>query len=72
MQTDTAQGEWTQLKGKIREKWGKLKSEDLDALEADVIKGKGEQLAGKIQAAYGTAKEKAQDEIGKLKNACNC
>ena len=38
-------GNWKQLKGKVKEKWGKLTDDDLD-----VIEGRWEQLAGKIQA----------------------
>jgi uncharacterized protein YjbJ (UPF0337 family) len=54
MNENTLKGEWTQIKGKIREQWGKLTDDDLD-----VIAGKRDQLAGVLQKRYGSA----QDEI---------
>lgn len=47
-------GEWRQLRGKVKEQWGKLTNDDLD-----VIAGKRDQLIGTLQVRYG----KAQDEI---------
>lgn len=51
-------GEWNLIKGKIKEKWGKLTDDDLTE-----INGKREQLLGKIQKKYGLAKEKAEQEL---------
>lgn len=67
MNTDTMQGNWTQMKGKIKEKWGKLTDDDLK-----VIEGKNEQLAGKIQERYGLAKEKAQQAADEFYRSCGC
>ena len=58
MNQDTLQGQWTQLKGKVREQWGKLTSDDVDQ-----IQGRGEQLVGKIQERYGVAKDEAQRQL---------
>lgn len=58
MNKDILQGEWTQLKGKIREKWGKLTENDLTE-----INGKREQLIGKLQKAYGFTREKIEHEL---------
>jgi uncharacterized protein YjbJ (UPF0337 family) len=58
MNDDMFKGQWTQLKGAIREKWGKLTDDDLDQ-----VQGKSEQLVGKIQERYGYAKEEAQREF---------
>ena len=58
MNEDTLKGQWTQLKGRVREKWGKLTDDDLD-----VIAGKKDQLAGKLQARYGYAKDQAEKEL---------
>jgi uncharacterized protein YjbJ (UPF0337 family) len=55
MNTDRTSGNWKQLKGKIKEQWGKLTDDEVDQLE-----GKGEQLAGKIQERYGVAREEAE------------
>jgi uncharacterized protein YjbJ (UPF0337 family) len=55
MNRDQVQGNWKQLKGKAKEKWGKLTDDDLD-----VINGKRDQLVGKLQERYGFTKELAQ------------
>ena len=58
MNWDTIKGEWTQLKGKVREKWGKLTDNDLET-----IAGKKDQLVGKLQQRYGYEKEAAEKEV---------
>jgi uncharacterized protein YjbJ (UPF0337 family) len=58
MNWDRVQGQWKQLKGKIKTKWGKLTDDDLD-----VIAGRKDQLIGKIQERYGLKKEEAQKEV---------
>jgi uncharacterized protein YjbJ (UPF0337 family) len=63
MNWDTLQGNWMQVKGKIKEKWGKLTDDDLTA-----INGKRDQLAGKLQERYGYAKEKAEKELDEFAN----
>jgi uncharacterized protein YjbJ (UPF0337 family) len=55
MNRDTLSGQWMQLKGSVREKWGKLTNDDVDQ-----IHGKAEQLVGKIQERYGIARDEAQ------------
>jgi uncharacterized protein YjbJ (UPF0337 family) len=58
METDTIKGQWKQLKGKVKEKWGKLTDDDLTEVE-----GRRDYLIGRIQERYGIAKEKAADEV---------
>lgn len=58
MNEDQMKGEWTQLKGKVRERWGKLTDDDLD-----VIAGKREQLVGVLQKRYGVAKEDLEKQV---------
>ena len=58
MNEDTLKGQWTQLKGAVREQWGKLTNDDVDQ-----IQGKGEQLVGKIQERYGIARDEAQKQV---------
>ena len=58
MNRDTLNGQWTQLKGSVREKWGKLTNDDIDQ-----IHGKAEQLVGKIQERYGIARDEAQRQV---------
>ena len=60
MNWDQVAGNWKQLKGTVREKWGKLTDDDLD-----VVAGKRDQLLGKIQERYGITKEEAEKEFKK-------
>lgn len=57
MNKDIAQGNWTELKGKIKAQWAKLTDHDIDE-----AKGNLESISGKIQKTYGYAKEKAEKE----------
>jgi len=58
MNRDITQGNFTQLKGKIKEQWGKLTDDEIDELE-----GKSEILAGKLQERYGWNREQAEREV---------
>lgn len=58
MNQDTIEGNWKQMMGKVKEKWGKLTDDDLD-----VIAGKRDQLAGRLQERYGMAKEAAMKQV---------
>jgi uncharacterized protein YjbJ (UPF0337 family) len=58
MNWDRIEGKWRQLKGGVREHWGKITEDDLD-----VIAGKRERLAGKIQERYGIGKDAAERQI---------
>jgi uncharacterized protein YjbJ (UPF0337 family) len=58
MNWDTIKGQWKQLSGKIKEKWGKLTDDDLK-----VIAGKRDQLLGKLQQHYGYGKDQAEREL---------
>ena len=64
MNSDQLQGKWKQLKGSLKERWGKLTDQDLD-----VIAGKRDQLIGTIQERYGVAKEEAQKQVDDWKTA---
>ena len=63
MNTDWMEGNWNVVKGKVKEKWGKLTDDDID-----VIRGKRDQLIGAIQKRYGYARDQAEreaDEFGR-------
>lgn len=55
MNNDRAAGQWKQIKGNIKERWGKLTDDDLTQLE-----GSSEKLAGRLQERYGLAREEAE------------
>jgi uncharacterized protein YjbJ (UPF0337 family) len=55
MNWDQIAGQWKQLKGNVKEKFGKLTDDDLN-----MIAGKRDQFIGKIQERYGLAREEAQ------------
>jgi uncharacterized protein YjbJ (UPF0337 family) len=58
MNADQLQGKWKEIKGVVRERWGRLTDDDLD-----VIAGQQEQLIGRIQNRYGIAREEAQKQV---------
>ena len=58
MNRDRIEGNWKQLKGTIKEQWGKLTDDDLD-----VIAGKRDQLLGRIQERHGITKDEAEKQI---------
>jgi uncharacterized protein YjbJ (UPF0337 family) len=55
MNWDQVEGKWKQLRGEIKEHFGKLTDDDLQ-----VISGSREKFVGKLQERYGIAKEEAQ------------
>ena len=57
MDNDRIAGNWKQVKGKVKEQWGKLTDDDLD-----VVNGRAEQLVGRLQERYGLAKDAARKE----------
>jgi uncharacterized protein YjbJ (UPF0337 family) len=54
MNWDQTEGKWKQMKGSVKEHWGKLTDDDLT-----VIAGNRDKLIGKLQERYGIAKEEA-------------
>jgi uncharacterized protein YjbJ (UPF0337 family) len=58
MNWDQVKGNWTQMTGKVREKWGKLTDNELT-----VIAGQREQLVGVLQERYGYEKDIAEKEV---------
>ncbi|MGZ8137335.1 MAG: CsbD family protein [Methylococcaceae bacterium] len=58
MNWDQIEGNWKQLKGKIKEKWADLNDDELEE-----IAGKRDVLLGKIQEKYGIKKEEAEKQI---------
>jgi len=61
MNWDRIEGNWTQLKGKVKEQWGRLTDDDLD-----VVAGRKDQLVGRIQEQYGISREEAEKQVDRF------
>jgi uncharacterized protein YjbJ (UPF0337 family) len=61
MNRDILAGKWKEMKGRVKEQWGKITDDELDRAE-----GKAEQMVGLIQQRYGYTKEKAQEEYDRF------
>jgi uncharacterized protein YjbJ (UPF0337 family) len=55
---DTLAGQWKQVKGEIKSKWGQLTDDDLTKAEGDY-----EKLVGSIQTRYGYTRERVEREL---------
>lgn len=58
MNWDTVKGNWKQLSGKVRERWGELTDDEIEQ-----VRGDRDQLVGKIQERYGVSKEEAHKQV---------
>jgi uncharacterized protein YjbJ (UPF0337 family) len=58
MNWDRISGNWTQWKGRVRERWGKLTDDELD-----VVAGRRDELAGRIQQVYGLTRDEADRQL---------
>ncbi len=52
---DKLKGQWKQLTGKVKAKWGKLTDETAD--------GNSEYLEGRLQERYGIARDEARKQV---------
>jgi uncharacterized protein YjbJ (UPF0337 family) len=66
MNKDITQGNFKQLKGKIKQQWGKLTDDEIDEME-----GNAEILAGKLQERYGLAKDDAERQARDFRTSNN-
>ena len=67
MNKDIISGKWTQVKGQVKEKWGKITDDDLTRIE-----GVRDRLSGVIQERYGLAKEEAEKQLAEFEHHCKC
>lgn len=58
MNVEIIKGNWNRLKGKIKEKWGKITDDDVA-----YINGSYDILLGTIQKKHGHQKEQAEKEV---------
>jgi uncharacterized protein YjbJ (UPF0337 family) len=61
MNAQTMQGQWNQIRGEIKKKWGQLSDDDLRFTNGNV-----DQLVGKIQAKTGVAREAIEQYLTEL------
>jgi uncharacterized protein YjbJ (UPF0337 family) len=54
MNKDVLEGQWKQLRGKVKQQWGRLTDDELD-----MINGRYDELAGLIQERYGYSRDEA-------------
>lgn len=57
MNSDIIKGKWGQLKGQVKQRWGKLTDDDLKRIE-----GNFDQASGVLQERYGHTRELAERE----------
>jgi uncharacterized protein YjbJ (UPF0337 family) len=50
-------GKWKQMKGTVKQRWGKLTDDDLD-----YISGTRDKLIGRLQERYGINQQEAQKQ----------
>ena len=58
MNADIMEGKWKQMRGQMKEWWGKLTDDDFD-----VIAGKRDQLLGRIQERHGISRDEAEKQV---------
>ena len=58
MDWDRISGNWAHWRDRIRERWGRLTSDELD-----LVAGRRDQLVGRIQKAYGLERAEAERQL---------
>lgn len=66
MTWDRVQGNWTQAKGKVKERWGDFTDDELEQMA-----GQKDQLVGKLQEKYGIAKDEAERQADEFARQMN-
>jgi uncharacterized protein YjbJ (UPF0337 family) len=61
--SDMLRGNWMQIRGSVKQMWGKLTDDDLTQID-----GNKDKLVGKLQERYGYSKEKAEQEVNHFMN----
>ncbi len=58
MNKDIFEGKWEEVKGKVKQAWGKLTDDDLKQ-----IQGNQQEIFGKLQKHYGYSKDQAEKAV---------
>lgn len=61
MNRDELMGKWQQIRGRVKEQWGRLTDDELDQIE-----GNYDMLVGKIQERYGQSREEIESSIDSI------
>jgi uncharacterized protein YjbJ (UPF0337 family) len=64
MNDDVLKGNWKQMKGRLKQWWGRLTDDDVDR-----ISGNAEELIGVLQERYGYEREEAEAEVSRRMEA---
>ena len=64
MNWDQVEGKWKQMKGSVKQKWGKLTDDDLDYMA-----GSRDKFLGRLQERYGWSKDETQKHADEWLNA---
>jgi uncharacterized protein YjbJ (UPF0337 family) len=64
MNEDILKGQWTQLKGRVRQEWGRFTNDDVARID-----GNREILLGRLQELYGRTREEAEEEVEQFLSA---
>lgn len=60
MNKDIFEGKWKEMRGQVKEWWGKLTDDDLEQAA-----GNAEQIIGLLQQKYGYTRERAEEEFNR-------
>ena len=60
MNKDISEGNWKEMRGQVKEWWGKLTDDDLEQAA-----GNGEQIVGLLQQKYGYTRQHAEEEFNR-------
>ncbi len=58
MNTEIFKGQWNEVKGKLKQKWGELTDDDLKKIE-----GKNDEIYGILQKRYGQGKDEVNKQL---------
>jgi uncharacterized protein YjbJ (UPF0337 family) len=61
MNRDVLEGRWRQVRGEVKQRWGKLTDDELDQ-----IAGSSQKLIGLLQEHYGIARDEAARRVSEL------
>jgi uncharacterized protein YjbJ (UPF0337 family) len=63
MNKDIFEGSWNELKGKMKQQWGRLTDDDITQIE-----GTHDEILGKLQKYYGYTEEEARKAIKRFRD----